>query len=246
MKLPKARTENLLEQNLEKETLIYDLLIDKAFNLNETLSIIYKACGQNETFDDLKQKHRFTDDFIYLALDELKRENLLAEDYQSPFANVNRREVIRKVGLATMLALPLIAGLVAPTAANAASGDQNPVSGSDIGVGCNTLNGVKSGGGYCQSGFCVDTWNGSACCNTFGGTYTLRSGGSFNSIGGSDDPFPVYDAVPPNSPAPTCAEKFDCCDGSQTPYGTCTYESMGDQEYEGLVLVRVICNCTCP
>lgn len=35
-KLPKARTENLLEQNLEKETLIYDLTIDKAFNLSET------------------------------------------------------------------------------------------------------------------------------------------------------------------------------------------------------------------
>jgi hypothetical protein len=40
MKLPKARTENLLEQNLENETLIYDLTIDKAFNLNGTLSLV--------------------------------------------------------------------------------------------------------------------------------------------------------------------------------------------------------------
>ncbi len=67
MKLPGTRTENLLEQNLKDETLIYDLLIDKAFNLNETLSIVYKACGQSETFDELKRKHKFTDDFIYLA-----------------------------------------------------------------------------------------------------------------------------------------------------------------------------------
>ena len=82
MKLPKARTENLLEQNLEKETLIYDLVIDKAFNLNETSTIIYKACGQNMTFDELKQKTKFSDDFIYLALDELKRNKLPAKSFR--------------------------------------------------------------------------------------------------------------------------------------------------------------------
>jgi hypothetical protein len=121
MKLPKARTENILEQNLEKETLIYDLNINKAFNLNETLSVVYKACGQNLTFDDLRRESKFTDDFIFLALDELKRNNLLAESFDSPLANTNRREVIKKVGLTTMFALPLIAGLIAPRAANAAS-----------------------------------------------------------------------------------------------------------------------------
>ena len=73
MKLPKARTENLLEQNLKNETLIYDLRIDKAFNLNETSTIVYLACGQKLTFDELKRKHKFSDEFIYLALDELRR-----------------------------------------------------------------------------------------------------------------------------------------------------------------------------
>lgn len=127
MKLPKARTENLLEQNLEKETLLYDLLIDKAFNLNESLTIVYKACGQNSTFDEIKQKHKFTDDFVYLALDELKRSNLLADvnSYQSLFESTNRREVIKKVGLATMFALPVITGLVAPKSANAASNSES-------------------------------------------------------------------------------------------------------------------------
>jgi hypothetical protein len=122
MKLPKARTENLLEQNLEKETLIYDLTVDKAFNLNETLTIVYKACGQNTAFGELRRKHKFTDDFIYLALDELKRKNLLADEYDSPFESTSRREVIKKIGLASMIALPIISSLVAPSAANAASG----------------------------------------------------------------------------------------------------------------------------
>lgn len=123
MKLPKARTENIVEQNLGKETLIYDLLIDKAFNLNETLTVVYKACNGKTTFDELKGKHKFTDDFIYLALDELKQNDLLAdESYVSPFAKINRREVIKKVGLASMFVLPVISGLVAPRAVDAASG----------------------------------------------------------------------------------------------------------------------------
>jgi hypothetical protein len=122
MKLPKARTRNLLEQNLKYETMIYDLTTNKAFHLNETLSAVYQACGQNQTFDELKRESKFTDDFIHLALDELKRNNLLADEYDSPFKSTSRREVIKKVGLATMFTLPLITALSAPIAARAASG----------------------------------------------------------------------------------------------------------------------------
>ena len=248
MKLPKARTENLLEQNLKDETLLYDLTIDKAFNLNETLTIIYKACGQNMSFEEIKRKHKFTDEFIYLALDELKRNNLLAEEYTSPFAGTSRREVIKKVGLATMFALPLISGLVAPKAVNAASGDSgSPVQSSDIGVGCNTFTGGrKSDGTNCYSGFCVDTRNGSACCNNSGGSYTLLPGGNFTSTGDSDEANPMYDFLPADAPAPTCESQFRCCDASQTPYGTCTYEALAPPNDQGMIPARLACNCTCP
>ena len=144
MKLPKTRTENLLEQNLEKETLIYDLSADKAFNLNETSTIVYKACCDDLTFDELKRVSKFTDDVIYLALDELKRNHLLIdENYVSPFAGMNRREVIKKVGLASMIALPVITGLITPTAAHAVSGCPDPFSASGIPSGCPTGGGVS-------------------------------------------------------------------------------------------------------
>lgn len=121
MKLPKARTENLLEQNLENETLIYDLTINKAFNLNETSTVVYKACGQNMTFEDLKRKHKFTDDLIFFALDELGRNNLLDGEYLTPLSGMTRREIIRRVGLSSMILLPVISTLLAPNAARAAS-----------------------------------------------------------------------------------------------------------------------------
>jgi hypothetical protein len=119
-KLPLARHRDVVVQELGEEILVYDLNIHKAFNLNETSSKVYNACDGKTTFEELKRRHEFTDDLIYLTLDQLKDENLI-EDYQAKFAGVSRREVIRKVGLATMIALPVIIGLTAPTAIQAAS-----------------------------------------------------------------------------------------------------------------------------
>ena len=121
--LPGARTTQIIFNELQDELLIYDLSINKAFCLNKTSAIIYKSCDGLTTFAQLNLKHSFTDDLIFLALDELKGANLLSDNqtYISPFLGMTRRNAIRKVGLATMIALPLIIGLVAPKAANAAS-----------------------------------------------------------------------------------------------------------------------------
>ena len=122
MQLPKARITELIEQEADKELLIYDLQINKAYTLNETLKAIFKACNEKMSFEDLKHQYNYTDELIYLSLDELKKHNLIQANYNSPFAGMTRREVIRKVGFASMIALPVIATLSAPTAAMAASG----------------------------------------------------------------------------------------------------------------------------
>jgi hypothetical protein len=121
--LPVARTEDIVIQEVDQEILIYDLKNNKAFCLNETSSIIFQACSKKTSFDELKRKHKFSEDIIFLALDELRRENLLAENqqYNSPFAGMSRREAIRKVAFASVAALPVIAFLVAPTAVMSAS-----------------------------------------------------------------------------------------------------------------------------
>lgn len=128
MNLPLVRSENLVVQNLDDEILIYDLTINKAFCLNETSLIVYQACNGKTTFEELKAEYSLNDEIIFLALDELKRHNLLAveTDYQSPFAGMTRREVIRKVGLASMIALPLISSVIAPSAIQAQSGCAAP------------------------------------------------------------------------------------------------------------------------
>lgn len=265
MKLPKARTENLLEQNLKNETLIYDLVTDKAFNLNETSSAVYKACGRDQTFADLKRESKFTDDFIFLALDELKRNNLLAESFDSPFANTNRREVIKKVGLATMFALPLISSLVAPKAVSAAS------SGSQL-YACDLVACVdnrerclpgrcatrlqacgdtfNSEPPFCADSFCRNTISGPRCCDFDArGPLILLPGQTYN----TPPPDGSYRYFPQNSPpsSTTCEGVISCCDGPM-PSGSCIYtrytgddEEVQRAEAEGFYAYTLDCTCSC-
>lgn len=123
MILPPAKNTNIVVQDLGRELLIYDLLTNKSYSLNETSKIVFNHCDGKTSFDQLKHRFKFTDELIYLALDDLKKENLLEEnaDYVSPFAGVSRRETIRRAGFVSLAILPSIFSLVAPTAAQTAS-----------------------------------------------------------------------------------------------------------------------------
>lgn len=135
-KLPLARNTDVVVQALGKEILIYDLHTHKAYNLNETSSIVYQACDGKTTFDELKLRTKFSDEIIFLALDELIKEKLVTENrvYNSPFSGMSRREAIRKAGFATMIALPVISSLVAPTAAMAQSAASKKAIGEQCGA----------------------------------------------------------------------------------------------------------------
>ena len=161
--LPKARTADILEMEADDELMIYDLRINKAYNLNETSKTVYLACDGKTSFDELKRQFKFTDDLIHLTLGELQKNDLLATQYASPFAGLNRREVIKKVGLASMIALPVITGLVAPIGAQSASCTQDgqPAAISPV---SNTNGFVCVIGGYpdasCCAGFATGTFDG--------------------------------------------------------------------------------------
>jgi hypothetical protein len=133
-KLPKARGKDIVVQILGKEVLIYDLNTHKAYNLNETASAVYQACDGKTSVSEIsfllgKQlKSPVTEDIVWLALDGLKKDNLLSnsEELTIKFDGLSRREVIRKVGFASLIALPVISSLVAPTAAMAQSNTGAP------------------------------------------------------------------------------------------------------------------------
>jgi hypothetical protein len=176
MKLPNTRT-NLLVQDLNDEVLIYDLNADKSYCLNSTAKTVFNACNGKTTIEDLKIQTKLSEDLIFLALDEIKKNELIEGEYASPFAGMNRREVIRKVGLASMIALPVISGLIAPSAANAASGNcvANAAcytAGQDICAGCTgrtiSYKAYTGGVGCAGGGFDASTTCTGAFPNTTG------------------------------------------------------------------------------
>jgi len=157
---PKARKENLVVQEFDGEVLIYDLNTNKAFSLNETSSLVWQLCDGDNSVSEIsesisrKLNSPANEDLVWLALDQLKKEKLISngEEVVSNFAGMSRREVIKKVGLGTMIALPLVSSLVAPTSVSA---------GASVCTGMCTANsdcpGFPSSGCMCnmQTGMCT-------------------------------------------------------------------------------------------
>lgn len=123
MKNPKARDEDLVVQELAEEILVYDLTTNEAHCLNKSAALVWKYCdGKTSVTDIAKLLEKsfgdpVEDDFVRLAINSLTEKNLLNE--QSHFDLPNRRELLRKIGRASVIALPVVASLVAPPAAMA-------------------------------------------------------------------------------------------------------------------------------
>jgi hypothetical protein len=126
---PISRRSNVVVQDLENEVLIYDSNLDRAFCLNRTAALVYQLCDGTRTIAEVSRRmsdrlrNPVSEDFVYLALDELRKNDLLENgtDYVSPFAGMARRQAVRRIGLASMIALPMISSLISPIAANAGS-----------------------------------------------------------------------------------------------------------------------------
>ena len=127
---PISRKAEIVIQELEKEVLIYDLRRNKAFCLNETSALIWQMCDggklsvQEISLDvSRKLKTPVSEDLIWLAIEQLKKENLIENSSELPdkFEGMNRRDVIRRIGLASFAALPVISTIIAPTAVQATS-----------------------------------------------------------------------------------------------------------------------------
>lgn len=164
-KNPVSRKNDIVVQELNDEVLIYDLKENKAFCLNQTSAAIWQMCDGNRSVADMsrmlgqKLNSPVAEDLVWLAIDQLKKENLLtgSEEINSPFGSVSRREAIKKVGLSAVIALPLVASITAPTATNAAS------------PGCNSTSAACTAPNNRPAGCCCGNGQ-QSCLNTCVGT----------------------------------------------------------------------------
>lgn len=170
--LPLARFENLVVQELKDEVLVCDLKSNQVFCLNQTAGEVWKLCdGKNELKDisqilSRKLHKNVSEEMILFSLSELSKHNLLVNKVSNEIiAGLSRREVIKQIGLSSMIALPIISSVVMPRAAHAASSCTNN---SDCGPGecCDTVNNVcaADGSNGCSCSSCGDC-NENCCFN---------------------------------------------------------------------------------
>jgi coenzyme PQQ synthesis protein D (PqqD) len=122
---PKARSRQLVTHQVSDETLVYDLNSNKAHCLNHTAAFVWSVCDGDNTVAAIaglaqdKFGAPINEEFIELALDQLNESELLEDTFRvSP--KLPRRQWIKRVGLTSVVALPVIASLVAPQNALAA------------------------------------------------------------------------------------------------------------------------------
>ncbi|HKX84895.1 MAG TPA: PqqD family protein [Pyrinomonadaceae bacterium] len=119
---PLSRKDDLVVQELNGELLIYDLRANKAFCLNETSARVWQACDGTNSVSDISAILG-SEDLVWLALTGLKKESLVEHEMAVPakFEGMSRRQVVKHIGLSSLLAVPLITGLVAPVSAQSTS-----------------------------------------------------------------------------------------------------------------------------
>lgn len=156
---PIARKEELVIQELAGEVLIYDLRTNKAICLNQTSALVWQNCDGKKTALEIAaemEKHLalpVNEDVVWFALNQLEKENLLAANGKIPnrFSDLSRREIIKRIGAASVVALPVIASIVAPSSVMAQT---SCIPGGGGGPGC-----PCTGNGTCSSGSCNMTTN---------------------------------------------------------------------------------------
>lgn len=124
---PLARKEGLIVEQMPDEVLVYDLELHKAHCLNRTAAFVWQHCDGKSDASKIARRMekefdaKVGDDLVFLALDQLGKDHLLEKRVALPaeMVNMSRRQVMRKIGLATAVALPVVISIMSPTAANA-------------------------------------------------------------------------------------------------------------------------------
>jgi len=126
-KKPVARKEGMVVERLPDEVLVYDTGRDRAHCLNETAAFVWQQCDGRTTTKEMTRRlgehvgATVDEKVVWLALDQLGRNYLLERRPVAPaaFAGMNRREMVRALGLAAVVAVPVVTSIVAPTPAQA-------------------------------------------------------------------------------------------------------------------------------
>jgi hypothetical protein len=124
---PRARQDELIVEDLPDEIVIYDRQRHKVHRLNRTAGLVWRhSDGRTSVGELARMLHAELDlpvdeSLVWMALSRLARARLLCEPVPRPIeeVSISRREVLRRLGLAGALLLPVVTSVTALTPAMA-------------------------------------------------------------------------------------------------------------------------------
>ncbi|HSE36933.1 MAG TPA: PqqD family peptide modification chaperone [Blastocatellia bacterium] len=127
--MPEARRDGLVVQELSGEVLVYDLKRNKAHCLNSTAALVWEYCDGKTSVTGIaraiegRTNGPVEEDLVWLGVEQLSKSDLLRERATLPNETVglSRREVMKRIGLAAAVALPVVTSIIAPSAVQAAT-----------------------------------------------------------------------------------------------------------------------------
>jgi hypothetical protein len=126
---PLARTDRLVVEPFDDETLVYDLTSHKAHYLNHTAAFVWRQCDGHTSVEQIAARLKkdcpvqAREIVVRMALYRLAKAKLLTRSAALKRSQLpSRRDLIRAVGLVGGASLvPVIQTIIAPLAAQAAS-----------------------------------------------------------------------------------------------------------------------------
>jgi hypothetical protein len=140
--VPHARITGLVVKEMGDEVMVYDTERNKAHCLNKTAALVWKYCDGSRTAADIAQKMAadmgapVDQQVVWYALAQIDKYGLLSESAVVPAAywQMSRRDFMKAVKVAAIVAVPIIISATAPTPAHALSCTKNSGEACQIGV----------------------------------------------------------------------------------------------------------------
>jgi hypothetical protein len=121
--------KDAIVRQLSEEFLVYDKETNQAHCLNRTATDVWKLCDGKITVAEIiqklekKSKSPVDERIVWMAVRQLQKSGLLVgRILSSKEKNIlSRRALVKKMGVAAALALPIVTSILVPTAAQAVS-----------------------------------------------------------------------------------------------------------------------------
>jgi hypothetical protein len=127
--MPRGIWREISVQQIGRETLVYDGVRHRAFCLNESSGVVWRLADGRRTVAQMSAAARLelgaevSEELVRLILQELHADGLIEASGEDVVRVViSRRVMIERLGAGGAMLLPVIAAIVAPTAAQAYSG----------------------------------------------------------------------------------------------------------------------------